>query len=128
MVKRLLEDGERWLRSKLLEIDGVTAVYSRGGDSVTVNATKGTRQDVAGNEHGLILSSQMLDFLIERGELILNSVQIVPEPNDRIVVTENGKSEEYRVSNGKNSQDCFEFSDRNHELYRIHTSYLGSVT
>lgn len=76
----------------------------------------------------MLLANQVLDFLIERSELLFGVESIRPEPNDRIVVTENGVSEEYRVSNGPNGEDCFEFSDRNHSLYRIHTSYVGTVS
>ena len=126
MSTRLLEIGEQWLRTQMLEVDGVTVRYYRGVDFIdNVPATKGARKSRYDEESGAVIVSQSIDFLIDRSNLVLNSSEISPEPNDRIVVTENGKSEEYRVC--EMDGDCFYYSDRNQEVYRIHTSYVGRV-
>lgn len=62
------------------------AVYSRGGESVTVAAAQGNYQYEAATEGGAIVTAHVLDFVVTAADLLLGDAVVEPMVGDLITV------------------------------------------
>jgi hypothetical protein len=76
---------------------GETVTYRRGAHSVSVTAVAGRKERNAVLDDGLAMATDELEFKLEPGDLVLNSVQVLPERGDEIVRTVGTKTHTYVV-------------------------------
>lgn len=122
-MKRILELGDTWLRSKLKELDGVSVTYRRGTQFVSVTATRGLRQVESADESGFTLQQRTISFLIDADDLVFDGSRIWPAPGDIIELTEESQAEQFRVIENP-AGNCFDFSDRSRTILRIYTTHI----
>lgn len=104
-------------KSKLHKAEIVT--YQRGSDSVQVYAEIGSTDYTIENVEGFSLGGEIVDFLIEADDLILNSVTVLPEFGDRITVTGRGVYEVAKLP----TDGEYRHSDTYGYRLRIHTKF-----
>lgn len=125
MAKRLLENGERWLRQKLKLIDEVSVAYRRGEETITLTATIGkTEREQQNHQDGFVGRAQVRDFLIDCDQILFDGVVSDPQTDDAIIETENGTAYVYRITSPGGSEPAFNYSTRQRLTWRIHTELI----
>ena len=84
----LLNDAMAWITDRLHAHASKEVVYSRGPDSVPVNATIGKTIFEVDKGYGVNERAESRDFLIRTDDLVLNGSKTIPKRGDRI--TEDG--------------------------------------
>lgn len=105
---------------------GLPVTYSRGDDTVTVQAVKGKTVHTEQTASGAIETDEGVDWLVAVSDLILSGTATTPQPGDLIAVAEAtglGQYEVMPVGNGP----CFTDSGSPGTQYRIHTRKVGLV-
>lgn len=98
---------------------GVTVKYRRGIHEVEVDAVPGFTEFQTEGPDGVIETFQTRDWLIFAKDLVIESVETLPQHHDEIV--ENGMS--YRVLHLEGI-GAFRFSDPYRTILRIHTKHI----
>lgn len=98
-------------------------VYSRGADSVTVDATIGKTIFRIDNAYGISERTEARDYLILVVDLILDSVETLPEPGDKIAETDGDILYTYEVM-APGGEDVWRYSDPYRRTLRIHTKLV----
>ena len=93
----LLEHGLAWLDSQRHQHLSRAVLYSRGTDSVELQATVGKTDVDVGDDAGSEVRTQATDFLIRAEDLVLASQRTVPRVGDRITVATTGITRTYQV-------------------------------
>lgn len=107
-----------WLASMRPRIDVSTVTYTRGTTTLTISATPGAvRQPSELVEPGVVLVTSDRDYLIAASDLTFGE----PVIGDRITETINGVSETYEVKTPGDGRKAWEWHDRDHTTYRVHT-------
>ena len=97
-----------------------TIVYARGENTVTLQATVASTDTDQYIENGLRIRSQIRDYLIVPGDLILDSEVVEPEDGDIITDTSEGSTSVYTVM-CIDGGESWRWTDRYHTLLRVHT-------
>lgn len=127
MAVDVLKDASAWLegeRNKFL-VEPVT--YERGADSVILNATRGKTVFEVDDGFGSIERWEAKDFLILTADLILNSIEVLPERGDLIKDIVGTLTYVYEIMSPRNEPD-FRFSDPWRQTLRIHTKQIKVIT
>lgn len=119
----LIQEGTNWLVGQLQNHVSQSVVYSRGSDSVTLNATIGKTDRETFDDHGFGVKSQVRDFLLKAEELILNNQKVIPRRGDRITQTLGTQSHVYEVVETGGDKH-YRPSDPYGVMYRIHTQLM----
>jgi len=114
----LLAEAEGWLESQRVAHMSRAVTYSRGGRNAAVQATIGRKDYDLDNGYGVLVRFVSVDVLIRASELVLDGMEITPEPGDRIRETRNGRQYTYEVM-ALGEGPCYDLSDA--ETLRIHT-------
>lgn len=116
-----LEAASAWLDSRQNETLSRTVTYRRGigGSTVEVLATLGKTDYTADTGAGVLIRSQQRDYLIKTADLVLDSVQTLPEVGDFI---EDGNAA-WEVRPMEN-QPHYRFSDPYQQMLRIHVNQI----
>jgi hypothetical protein len=125
-MSNLLQAGQAWLADQLKTHAASTVIYQRGNQQVTVAATIGRTllklEDAYGGVH---LQWTDRDYLIQAADLVIASVQVLPERGDVIrEPTADGKTYLYEVM-APGSEPHWRWSDVYRKLLRIHTKQIG---
>jgi hypothetical protein len=113
----LIEQAETWLRANRAR-QAVDVTYRRGSDSATVPALPArTRWQTDAGE--IFLDSTHADFLIERAELVLGLLEVLPEPGDMIELTLDHGVDTYEVAT-LGTEPCFKYHGRDGGTFRVH--------
>ncbi len=127
MAVDVLKDASAWLegeRNKFL-VEPVT--YERGTDSVILNATRGRTVFEVDDGFGSIERWEAKDFLILTADLILNSIEVLPERGHLIKDIVGTLTYIYEVMN-PTGEPFFRFSDPWRQTLRIHTKQIKVIT
>mgnify|MGYP000997170060 CR=1 FL=1 len=116
----LLLDAMDWIAERLHRHASKQVVYSRGADTVTVDATIGRTVFEVVRGDGIVEHAESRDFLILTNTLILGGSKTIPKRGDRI--KEDGLTFEVLAPG---TEPHFRFSDPYRRLYRIHTKQVG---
>ena len=118
----LLEQAAGWLGEMRQAYLSRPVVYSRGVESVAVQATVGRTLFEIDDGHGVIEKWQSRDFLVAAADLVVGGQLIEPRRGDRII--DGGKAYEV-MAPGK--EDVFRPSDPYGTTLRIHTKQVSDV-
>lgn len=94
--------------------------YSRGEQSVTLNATIGKTIFETSDDYGQLIKIESRDFLVRTCDLVIAGQFTTPQGGDRII--EGGFIYEVMSPAG---QPEWRFSDINRQTLRIHTKQTG---
>ena len=120
-VADLLQQAAAWLASQRTQFLSRCVVYSRGEDSVAVQAGVGKTTFDVDDGYGLMTTWESRDFLIAAADLVLSGEVIKPQRDDTI--SDGGKV--YQVM-APGKEDVCRPSDPYGVTWRIHTKQIGS--
>lgn len=121
----LLETGSNWLQSQRKKHATRGVTYRRGVDSVPVQATIGRTMFEQDDGSGVIIRTQIRDYLIDTADLVLAGQPTLPERGDRIEETEDGKKFTYEVM-PLGTEPHWRYSDPYRKTLRIHTKHIAT--
>jgi hypothetical protein len=124
-MPELLKVASDWFET-VRDAENVTSiVYSRGADSVTIDASTGS---TVWNVDGVNIFDRWIsvDWILLRAELILNSAVITPERGDQIVETRGSKTYTYQVVS-PTGQRVYRDADGFHKSMKIHTKLFSET-
>ncbi len=112
----LMKTGLDWLGDQMKSHVSQSVTYSRGGDSVVVDATIGRTEFEVLDSVGMMRREIRRDFLIQAADLDFGSGVILPESGD--IVTDAGR--DYEVC-PTGPEPAWRWSDAYRKVLRIHT-------
>ena len=115
-----LSDAMKWLTDTMIEKEGESIVYSRGVESVTLDAVPGKTEYESVTETGVVTEHQARDFVVNASELIIDEAAIEPKRGDKI--TYGGDTFEVFPLDG---EKVYRYSDPFKKMLRIHTKQVG---
>ena len=121
----LLEAGSNWLQGQRKKHATREVTYLRGVDSVLVQATVGRTMFEQDDGSGVIIRTQIRDYLIDTADLVLAGQPTLPERGDRIEETEGGKKFTYEVM-PLGTEPHWRYSDPYRKTLRIHTKHIAT--
>lgn len=123
-MSNLLKTGAEWLEGRRRAHMTSAVTYSRGANSVSVQATIGrTRFDVQ-RESGVHVKEETRDYIISVQDLVLAGQSVEPQAGDRIV-EDAASSLVYEVMPAEGTEQAWRFSDEFRIAYRIHAKLVA---
>jgi len=117
----MISDGAVWLDGMRNDHLTVAVVYSRGSDSVAVQATIGSTDFRLDDGTGASVRYVSRDFLIRTADLVLDGSAIEPRRGDEIQETKGGVVYTHEVMGPDNDEPVWRYSDSDRLVMRIHT-------
>ena len=124
----LLEKSSDFLRQKRQDFMTRSVDYTRAAESVTLLATIGRTIFEVDAGNGILEKFEVRDYLIRTEDLILSTLNVLPERGDVIKETVGSTTYHYEVNAPDSRQDAFRFSDAYRKTLRIHTKLIDTVT
>ena len=121
----LLETGSNWLQDQRKKHATRTVTYRRGVDSVSVQATVGRTVFEQDDGSGVIIRTEVRDYLIDTADLVLAGQLALPERGDRIEEIEAGKKFTYEVMT-LGTEPHWRYSDAYRKTLRVHTKHIDT--
>lgn len=118
----MLNRGADMVAAKLLGAACVPITYVVGSSSLEIDAVVGSTSTETDDGDGLVMRSQMRDYLIDAAALSIDGDAFEPSRGHQII---DGVMRYEVLPVG--SEGCWRWSDRDHKRYRIHTRWLGKV-
>lgn len=114
-----------WLARKRQEADGVSVIYRRGAQSVTLTAVPGQSilrlSDRYGNSR---VERTQTDYMVLAADLELGGSATEPQRGDTIEQTLGGVTLTLKVLPPGEGEPCWRWCDENRTAYRIHTKLI----
>ena len=120
----LLEQGAAWLEGMRKAHASRSVTYTRGAESVEVQATVGRTLFEVTDDYGIVERTESRDFLILAADLVLGGAAVLPERGDRIRETQDAKTYVYEVM-APGKEPHWRFSDAYRRTLRIHTKHVA---
>lgn len=120
-MANMLQTGAGWLIDQLAEHASNTVSYRRGGQSVSLAATKCPVRSETDEEFGILLIGEC-DWIIKASVLILGGATVEPQKNDLIVESD---GQEWQVLGGS-GEDVFRPLEPHRQAFRIHTKRISA--
>jgi len=106
---------------------GEAITYKTASATITIAlAVRGKGEQVEEAADRITLSSDDLDWLIAREDLVSGLTAIEPAPGHTITCVEGNQTVTYAAAATENKQ-CWEWSDAGHTQYRIHTKRITTA-
>ena len=119
----LLNQGSAWLEGQRKKHATRDVTYRRGMESVVVKATIGRTVFEQDDGAGVIVRTQVRDYLIDTADLVLAGQQTLPEKGDRIEETDAGQQFVHEVL-PLGGEQHWRYSDPYRRALRIHTKLV----
>ncbi|MCA9178645.1 MAG: hypothetical protein KDB14_29490 [Planctomycetales bacterium] len=121
----LLQTGSNWLQDQRKKHITRTVTYRRGVDSVLAQATVGRTVFEQDDGSGVIVRTEVRDYLIDTADLVLAGQPALPERGDRIEEIESGKKFTYEVMT-LGTEPHWRYSDPYRKTLRVHTKHIDT--
>ncbi len=121
----LLETGSNWLQGQRKKHVTREVAYLRGVDSVTVRATVGRTIFEQDDGTGVIVRTEVRDYLIDTADLVLDGQPALPERGDRIEEIKAGRKFTYEVM-PLGTEPHWRYSDPYRTTLRVHTKHIAT--
>lgn len=108
----------------IAEIASVSVVYSRGVNSVTIDAVPGRTTVELADENGMLTRSKVRDYKVKSSSLVISGSVVLPERGDTIAETVGSAVYTYEVI-GPGPDTHYRESDLAGDYLRIHTRLVG---
>ena len=119
----MLRTGTEWLRDKRVSHMSRTVVYRRVDNTVSVSATVANSSFEQTESNALVGHLEFRDFIIRTADLILASVNVLPEIGDLVDEVREGITYTYQVT-APGIESPWRYSDPYKNILRIHTKLL----
>lgn len=119
----LLNQGSAWLEGQRKKHATRDVTYRRGMESVVVKATIGRTVFEQDDGAGVIVRTQVRDYLIDTADLVLAGQQTLPEKGDRIEEPDAGQKFVHEVL-PLGGEQHWRYSDPYRRTLRIHTKLI----
>jgi hypothetical protein len=124
-MANLFETGAAFLADQLKEHGSQTVTYTRGADSVEVQAVVGRKDVLVETSAGALERHEQWDFLVAGTDLVLADNVTLPERGDRIKLPRANHTDLFEVM-PLAGEDHWRWSDGFERLLRIHTKFVGT--
>lgn len=121
----ILETGSNWLQSQRKKHATRQVTYRRGVGSVPVQATVGRTVFEQDDGTGVIVRTEVRDYLIDTADLVLAGQPALPERGDRVEEIDAGKKFTYEVM-PLGAEPHWRYSDPYRTTLRVHTKHIGT--
>ena len=121
----MLEAGSNWLQQQRKKHATRTVDYRRGMETVSVEATVGRTQFEQDDGAGVIVRTEVRDYLIDTIDLVIGGVQVLPNRGDQIEEMVDGKLFIYEVM-PIGQEPHWRYSDPYRKTLRIHTKHIAT--
>lgn len=115
----LLEQSSAWLEDQRHTFRTREVTYRRGGDAVTLRATVGRTQFTREDPHGVVMETEVRDYLFRSEDLVLSGNPTSPERGDQI----EDQGAVYEVL-PLGSEPPWRYSDPYRNTIRVHTKQI----
>lgn len=119
----LFDSSESFLRDHRRASLARTVTYTRGDDSASILAAQGATDVDLDSGHSVVRSI-VVDWIVERADLVLASTTVLPKPGDKISLTVGGDSLTYEVS--ELGDACYRSHGRDNLSLRIHSKMVSA--
>ncbi len=106
----------------MLDAAGVTITYTRGSDTVEIQAVPGKTMFTSSSQMGFEVRSNSRDYIVRASDLILNEVVITPKRGDSITEGER----KFNVMRPDGDANLFRYCDSGLGRIRIYTKEVGA--
>lgn len=125
----LFQDSSSWLADVMAEHAAVSggAVYSRGGQSVTIPAWLGEQlaASVPGGQTAMRLEWTDRTVIFRAADLVLGGQRVTPQRYDRIALTLNGEAVLLEVLHPSTGEPPWRYADPTQVMIEIRTKKAG---
>lgn len=121
----VLQTGRSWLASMQKRHQSQAVTYSRGSQSVTIDATIDRTIVETTDENGTVVRAQIRDYLIDAADLILGGAMTLPARGDRVTEVATGVTYVYEVLPLGPQGEIWRYSDPYRLRLRIHATQVG---
>ena len=121
----LLHQGSTWLENQRKKFVAREVTYRRGAEATVVLATVGRTTFEQDDGAGIILHSQVRDYLVATADLELSGQPTLPARGDCIEEVDAGQKFVYEVL-PLGGEPCWRYSDPYRQTLRIHTKLIGT--
>ncbi len=121
----ILQQASDWLEAKRSRFATRPVAYVRGATTVEVLATIGRTVFETDNGYGVVEKTESRDFLVSAADLVLGSVETLPQRGDRIRETQGTTTFVYEVM-APGQQPHWRYSDPGRKTLRIHTKHVDT--
>ncbi len=121
----ILETGSNWLQDQRKNHATREVTYRRGVDSVSVQATVGRTVFEQDDGSGVIVRTEVRDYLIDTVDLVLAGQPALPERGDRVEEIDAGKKLTYEVM-PLGTEPHWRYSDPYRKTLRVHTKHIAT--
>ncbi len=122
----LLRLGQKWLAEKLSQFASREIIYRRDDKVVILQATIGKTKGEQDVGDGLVLETEIRDYLIDTKDLVIDGERTLPERGDQIIEIDDGLRFIYEVLPVGN-QKAWRYSDPYRLKLRIHTKLIDTA-
>ena len=121
----MLQTGLDWLEVQRKAHMSRTVTYRRGVFTVALLATVGATRFDVDDGYGIVIRQRMRDYIFAVADLILNSVETLPEPGDEILDVRDAVTYRYQVA-GRGAEQHYRFCDPAQTVVRVHVQEVGT--
>lgn len=108
-------------------VAGVSVVYKRDSDTVTITALVGdTRMELSADYGSTTVTSRVRDYIVNAADLVLSSVTVEPQAGDQVRETRGSTTYVFEVMSA-GADEPFRPSDRHGNTWRIHTKLVDEI-
>ena len=116
----LLSRGREFISGKLQAAEGLTCVYTRGANSLTLAIWLGQTGFVSNIQDAARLERSDIDVLFLANDLILGGSATVPARGDRLTLSLNGSSVTLELMIPATGEPSWRYSDAGRTIIRLH--------
>jgi len=124
-VTDILENGSNWLLDQLRVNASREVTYRRVDEAIAVEATVGRTVFEQDDGAGVIVRTEVRDYLIDTVDLVLSGKQELPKRGDRIEELQNSQQFIYEVMS-IGTEPHWRYSDPYRKTLRIHTKHIAT--
>lgn len=121
----LLETGSNWLNSQRKKHASRQVTYRRDAETVLVQATIGRTVFEQDDGSGVIIRTEVRDYLIDLADLVLAGQPVLPERGDQIEEADGTQTFTYEVM-PIGAEPHWRYSDPYRRTLRIHTKHVDT--
>ena len=111
-------------RTAAQAVAGVSVVYRRGTDEVTIQVLPAATSAEVESEAGIFRGSPITDWLIKAADLVIDSAVVLPQTGDQIDIVRGSTLLTYEVRSPGGAEPEYRDSDRGGEYLRVHSRLL----
>lgn len=119
----MLRDATEWVSQQMLVHCSQEITYSRGSDSVTLDAVIGRTTHAVTDDYGAAVITETKDFIVAVADFLFDGSAVTPERGDTITEVDGSTTHTYKVS-APSGEPHYRYSDPDRTMIRIHAVHV----